>query len=71
MFATKLSDLDDFITPSQECVKMILPSSTGTGTITTAKVTIDQDMVMHNITYFSRIKTGNLNLTQEMISGRT
>jgi hypothetical protein len=27
MFATKLTDLDDFITPSQECVKMILPST--------------------------------------------
>ena len=44
MFATKISDFDDFITPSQECVKMILPS-TSTDKQVTSKVTIDKDMV--------------------------
>lgn len=50
MFATKLTDLDDFLGPSQECVKMILPSANATGTDSskpssvTAKVTLDQDM---------------------------
>ena len=43
MFATKLSDLDDFITPSQECVKMIVPSTTDKQAVT-SKVTIDKDM---------------------------
>lgn len=37
MFSTKLSDLDDFLAPSQECVKMILPSSSANGD---SKVTI-------------------------------
>jgi len=31
MFSTKLSDLDDFLAPSQECVKMILPSTNKQG----------------------------------------
>ena len=39
-FGTKLSDLEDFLAPSQECVKMILPSNPTNGK-TTAKVTID------------------------------
>ena len=41
MFATKLTDLDDFITPTQECVKMILPSAESGSTA--AKLTLDQD----------------------------
>ena len=45
MFATKLSDLDDFITPSQECVKMILPTTSTDATNKGSKVTIDKDMV--------------------------
>ena len=45
MFATKLSDLDDFITPSQECVKMIIPTPNATDKQTvTSKVTIDKFM---------------------------
>ena len=51
MFATKLSDLDDFITPSQECVKMILPSSSSDpskpGSTVSAKVNLDDDMVIN------------------------
>lgn len=52
MFATKLSDLDDFITPSQECVKMILPSSSTAdpsknGETVSAKVNLADDMVRY------------------------
>jgi len=52
MFATKISDFDDFITPSQECVKMILPSTSDKQT-KSSKVIIDKDMV--NFEYFTRL----------------
>lgn len=44
MFSTIITDLDDFITPSQECVKMILPSTSTDPTKTgTSKITLDAD----------------------------
>lgn len=51
MFSTKLSDLDDFLQPSQECVKMIVPNTTpedgSKGTAgATAKVQLDANMVL-------------------------